>query len=190
MTFPIKIVTPDGLIFDGQAEKLIVRTTTGDRAILARHIDGVFPLGMGEAAVVYDGNRRTAACIGGLLSITDGEVTLVPTTFEWSDEIDADRADRSLHRAEAALKFVSTFVLVDIPVVKFHNTDYKTALQEKIQQKKNQTLSYHLVGEEGPDHDKRFRVEVCLNGVSIGTGSGTSKKRAEQDAARAALEGL
>ena len=104
MTFPLKIVTPDGLIFDGQAEKLIVRTTTGDRAILARHIDSVFPLGMGEAAVVYDGNRRTAACIGGLLSITDGEVTLVPTTFEWSDEIDADRADRSLHRAEAALE--------------------------------------------------------------------------------------
>ena len=54
--------------------------------------------------MVYDGNRRTAACIGGLLSITDGEVTLVPTTFEWSDEIDADRADRSLHRAEAALE--------------------------------------------------------------------------------------
>ena len=67
MTFPLKIVTPDGLIFDGQAEKLIVRTTTGDRAILARHIDGVFPLGMGEAAVVYDGNRRTAACMGGML---------------------------------------------------------------------------------------------------------------------------
>lgn len=104
MTFPLKIVTPDGLIFDGQAEKLIVRTSTGDRAILARHIDAVFPLGMGEAVVVYDGNRRTAACIGGLLSVTDGEVTLVPTTFEWSDEIDYDRADRSLHRAEAALE--------------------------------------------------------------------------------------
>ena len=91
---------------------------------------------------------------------------------------------------EAALKFVSTFVLVDIPVVKFHNTDYKTALQEKIQQKKNQVLSYRLVGEEGPDHDKRFRVEVLLNGNPIGTGTGTSKKRAEQDAARAALEGF
>ena len=104
MTFPLKIVTPDGLIFDGQAEKLIVRTTTGDRAILARHIDAVFPLGMGEAAVVYDGKRRPAACIGGLLSVVSGEVTLVPTTFEWSDEIDYDRADRSLHRAEAALE--------------------------------------------------------------------------------------
>jgi ribonuclease-3 len=79
---------------------------------------------------------------------------------------------------------------VYIPVVKFHNTDYKTALQEKIQQKKNQVLSYRLVGEEGPDHDKRFRVEVLLNGNPIGSGTGTSKKRAEQDAARAALEGF
>ena len=91
---------------------------------------------------------------------------------------------------EAALGFVRTFVLADIPVVKYHNVDYKTALQEKVQQKKNQTLSYHLVGEEGPDHDKRFLVEVLLNGNPIGTGTGTSKKRAEQDAARVALDGF
>ena len=91
---------------------------------------------------------------------------------------------------EASLKFVNTFILSDIPVVKYHNADYKTALQEKVQQKKNQQLSYHLVGEEGPDHDKRFRVEVLLNGNPIGSGTGTSKKRAEQDAARVALEGL
>lgn len=91
---------------------------------------------------------------------------------------------------EAALKFVNTFVLSDIPVVKYHNADYKTALQEKVQQKKNQTLSYHLIGEEGPDHDKRFLVEVWLNGETVGQGAGTSKKRAEQDAARAALAKL
>ena len=91
---------------------------------------------------------------------------------------------------EAALGFVTTFVLSDVPVVKLHNVDYKTALQEKVQQKKNQTLHYHLGGEEGPDHDKRFRVEVLLNGSPIGSGTGTSKKRAEQDAARVALEGL
>ena len=91
---------------------------------------------------------------------------------------------------EASLKFVNTFILSDIPVVKYHNADYKTALQEKVQQKKNQVLSYHLVGEEGPDHDKRFRVEVQLNGTVVGTGTGTSKKRAEQDAARVALEDL
>ena len=104
MTFPLKIVTPDGLIFDGQADKLIVRTSTGDTAILARHINAVFPLGMGQAIVEADGKRRTAACIGGMLSIVDGAVTLVPTTFEWSDQIDADRAARSQQRAEGVLQ--------------------------------------------------------------------------------------
>ena len=103
MTFPLKIVTPDGLIFDGQAEKLIVRTTTGDVAILARHMNAVFPLGMGQAIVESEGQRRTAACIGGLLSVINGSVTLVPTTFEWSDQIDAERAERSLNRANAIL---------------------------------------------------------------------------------------
>ena len=102
-TFPLKIVTPDGLIFDGQAEKLIVRTTTGDMAVLARHINCVCPLGMGQAMVEANGQRRTAACIGGMLSVVDGEVTLVPTTFEWSDEIDAERAEKSQKRAEDML---------------------------------------------------------------------------------------
>jgi len=101
--FPLKIVTPDGLIFDGQAEELIVRTTGGDVAILARHINYVAPLGMGRAVVVFGGKRRTAACIGGMLSVVDGNVTLVPTTFEWADEIDVERAERSAQRAQQIL---------------------------------------------------------------------------------------
>ena len=68
------------------------------------------------------------------------------------------------------------------------NADYKTALQELIQQQKNQVLTYELTGQSGPDHDKRFAVRVLLNGIPIGSGEGTSKKRAEQDAARNALE--
>ena len=89
---------------------------------------------------------------------------------------------------DAARKFIDRFVLVEVPVQKMHNADYKTALQELIQQKKNQVLTYALIGESGPDHDKRFEVEVRLNGTTIGTGSGSSKKRAEQDAARCAME--
>ena len=104
MPFPLQIVPPDGLIFDGQAEKLIVRTTTGDVCLLARHINAVFPLGMGQAIVEADGKRRAAACIGGMLSVVDGAATLVPTTFEWSDQIDADRAARPQQRAEGVLK--------------------------------------------------------------------------------------
>ena len=103
-TFLLKIVTPDGLQFEGQAEKLIVRTTTGDVAILARHINFVAPLGMGQAVVVADGQRRTAACIGGMLSVVDGEVTLVPTTFEWADEIDLQRAEAAYQRADQIIQ--------------------------------------------------------------------------------------
>ena len=91
---------------------------------------------------------------------------------------------------EAALQIVRTFIFVEVPVTKLHNVDYKTQLQEMVQQKKNQTLAYELVGQSGPDHDKRFDVEVSLNGVVVGFGSGSSKKRAEQDAARAAIEKL
>ena len=91
---------------------------------------------------------------------------------------------------EAAQKFIEQFILVEVPVKQLHNADYKTALQELVQQKKNQVLSYTLVGESGPDHDKQFDVEVKLNGQVVGTGSGSSKKRAEQAAARAALEKL
>ena len=90
----------------------------------------------------------------------------------------------------AARQFIDKFILVEVPVKKLHNADYKTALQELVQQKKNQTLSYALVGESGPDHDKHFDVEVSLNGRVIGTGSGSSKKRAEQMAAMKALETL
>ena len=102
-TFPLKIVTPDGLIYDGEAERLIVRSTTGDLAIMARHINYVTPLGMGKATVIANGKRREAACIGGMLSVVNGEVTLVPTTFEWAERIDVDRAEASQHRAEDIL---------------------------------------------------------------------------------------
>ena len=98
--FPLKIVTPDGLLFDGQAEKLIVRTTTGDMGILAGHINCVAPLGMGRATVVVDGQRRYAACIGGMVSVVNGAVSLVPTTFEWAENIDLQRAEAAADRAQ------------------------------------------------------------------------------------------
>ena len=91
---------------------------------------------------------------------------------------------------EAAARFVKRFILVEVPVSRPHNMDYKTALQELVQQKKNQTLTYTLVGQSGPDHDKVFAVEVCLNGETVGSGSGSSKKRAEQSAAENAIERL
>lgn len=91
---------------------------------------------------------------------------------------------------EAALQFIRRFILVQVPVDRLHNADYKTQLQELVQQKRNQVLSYRLVGESGPDHDKQFQVEVTLNAAVVGRGKGSSKKRAEQDAARNAIAAL
>ena len=75
-------------------------------------------------------------------------------------------------------------------VVEERRRDYKTALQELVQRQADQVLTYRMVGEEGPDHNKTFVAEVRLNGQPLGTGSGHSKKEAEQAAARTALEKL
>lgn len=91
---------------------------------------------------------------------------------------------------EAAKGFIQRFVLPNVPVQEMHNADYKSALQELVQRKRDQVLSYSLLSETGPDHDKCFLVEVCLNGKSVGRGTGSSKKRAEQEAARIAYETL
>ena len=103
MPFKLKIVTADGLFFDGEAEELVVRTITGDVGILAKHMNYVAPLGMGHATVVTNGLRRSAACIGGMVSVIDGDVTLVPTTFEWAEDIDVARAEASYQKARKIL---------------------------------------------------------------------------------------
>lgn len=91
---------------------------------------------------------------------------------------------------DAAVSFIRKFVLVSVPKTKLQITDYKTALQELVQQKRNQSIVYTLAGESGPDHDKQFVVDLALNGQVVGTGVGSSKKRAEQMAARNALHNL
>ncbi|MFR5760241.1 MAG: ribonuclease III [Oscillospiraceae bacterium] len=75
----------------------------------------------------------------------------------------------------AAKEIIDRLILCDVPAGKPHNFDYKTALQELVQRKKDQVLRYELIGESGPDHDKKFDVEVLLNGKPCGKGTGSSK---------------
>ena len=102
-TFHLQIVTPDGEFFNGQAERLIVRTTMGNVAIMARHANYVAALDMGEAVVVTEGKRKTASCIGGMLAVTNGEARVIATAFEWAEQIDRARAEAALAQAEARL---------------------------------------------------------------------------------------
>lgn len=103
-SFPLKILTPDGITFDGEVKSLSCRTICGQVELMARHIDYCTAVGMGEAHITSeDGTIRRAACMGGMLSMIGGQCRLLATTFEWADSIDRERAERSKARAEAVL---------------------------------------------------------------------------------------
>jgi len=102
--FPLTVSTPDGLEFKGEVERVKCRSITGDLAILAGHCNYCTALGMGAAYVkLEDGTRRTAACIGGMLSVMNGACHLLATTWEWKEEIDLERAKRAKSLAEDRL---------------------------------------------------------------------------------------
>lgn len=102
-TFPLRIGTPDGLLFEGDVERVVCRGITGDLAILAGHCNFCTALGMGEA---HDSGRRQqkeAACIGGMLSVMNGTCRVLATTWEWKEDIDRERAETAKKKAENLL---------------------------------------------------------------------------------------
>ncbi len=104
-TYHLQIVTPDRMVYDGEAEKIIVRTVNGDVCILPHHIDYAVPLAIGEARVTdAQGNTRLAACNNGMLSVHGNEVRVVAVTFEWADDIDLERARRAEESAKEMLE--------------------------------------------------------------------------------------
>ena len=103
-TFRLQVVSMDGLEYDGEVQLIKLRTIHGDLAILARHMNYVTAIGMGTATVVMeDGTERKAACIGGMLSMMNNLCRVIPTTWEWGDEIDLERAMDAKRRAEERL---------------------------------------------------------------------------------------
>lgn len=114
--YRLKIVTPDRLVFDGETERMVARTTDGDVCILARHANYVVPLAIGQIKVKINGEFKTASCGGGTLMVTDGEAKVIANTFEWADEIDLDRAERAKRKAESRIEN--------------HKTDYEMRVAE------------------------------------------------------------
>ena len=103
-TYHLQIVTPDRMVYDGEAEKIILRTVNGDVCILPHHIDYAVPLAIGEARITDgQGNTRLAACNNGMLSVHGNEVRVVAVTFEWADDIDLERARRAEESAKEML---------------------------------------------------------------------------------------
>ena len=101
--FRLQIVTPDGSLFDGEAEAMRVCTTQGYVSIRRGHADYLAALTVGAVTVTQDGVQREAACGGGFLSVEKGEVRLVATTFEYADMIDVERAERAKETAQSRI---------------------------------------------------------------------------------------
>ena len=102
--FHIEIATPDGLVYNGEVESLLVRTDEGDIEILAGHADLLATISTGRARLLIDGKSRCASACGGFLSVSGGKVRLCAITFEFSDQIDINRAKAAKERAEQLLK--------------------------------------------------------------------------------------
>lgn len=103
-TYHLQVVSLDGLEYEGDVQKILLRTIDGDVEILARHTNYCTAIGMGTAKVTMDnGQERRAACIGGMLSVMNGEVRVLPTTWEWSEDIDVERAKAAKAKAEERL---------------------------------------------------------------------------------------
>ena len=102
-TFKLEIVTPDGLLYDGEATKIILRTTQGDVGILPRHQNYVAPLSIGVARVFTEDGERYAACAGGMVNVFFNTVRVVASTFEWAEDIDVARAKKAKEKAQSRL---------------------------------------------------------------------------------------
>ena len=102
--FKLQILTPDKLFFDGETDNVIVRTTVGDKGILARHEEYVAALPIGKMKVRINGNFRTAAVSEGVVKVSRDKTVILVQSCEWADEIDLDRANAAKQKAEERMK--------------------------------------------------------------------------------------
>lgn len=101
--FKLQIITPDGYLYDGDAENVIVRTTVGDKGILARHEPYAAALGTGKIRVYFGGNYHVAALSSGIVKVSPEKTVILAQTCEWSDRIDIKRAAIARLAAEEKL---------------------------------------------------------------------------------------
>ena len=102
--FKLKILTPEGVVYDGMAESVIVRTTVGDKGILAKHEPYVAALTIGQAKIRINGAVRIGAVSSGIVEVTKDLTTILAQSFEWSDEIDVDRDEKEKALAEERME--------------------------------------------------------------------------------------
>ena len=102
--FPLQIITPEKMFFDGQTEQVIVRTTVGDVGILKGHEPYCAAIGIGQMRIMINGEFKRAATSGGIIKVLRDKTVILVQTCEWADEIDVERAMASKNTAEERIQ--------------------------------------------------------------------------------------
>ena len=130
--FHLKIVSPDGVFFDGEAHQLSLRSIDGDVAVMAGHIPYLTAVGIGECRVYLgDGEPKRAACCGGLLNVTKEGVFLAPTTFEWAENIDPDRAEAAKQKALSRIEAPKSDAALRLAQIKLQRAELRLAVAQR-----------------------------------------------------------
>jgi F-type H+-transporting ATPase subunit epsilon len=103
-SFHLKVLTAERCCFDGEVDRIVVRTTQGDVGILPGHVPYTAALGIGGLTVIKDGTDRVAAVSGGFIDVSKEQTVILARTCEWSDEIDVARAREAAERAQEQLR--------------------------------------------------------------------------------------
>ncbi|WP_318362147.1 ATP synthase F1 subunit epsilon [uncultured Agathobaculum sp.] len=129
--FHLKVLTVDKEFFNGDVDRIVVRTTQGDVGILPNHVPYVAALGIGSLTIVQNGERRVAAVSGGFVDVSADQTVVLARTCEWADEIDVARAREAAERAKAVLQRKESDREMDIAQVKLKKATNRIRISGK-----------------------------------------------------------
>ena len=131
VTFHLKVMTVDHCFYDGEGDRIIIRTTQGDAGILPGHVPYVAAIGIGGLTIIKDGEKRVAAGSGGFVEVSKEQTVVLARTCEWADEIDVKRAEQAAERARAALQQKESARAHDLAQVRLKKAVNRIRVAEK-----------------------------------------------------------
>ena len=131
VTFHLKVMTVDHCFYDGEGDRIIIRTTQGDAGILPGHVPYVAAIGIGGLTIIKDGEKRVAAVSGGFVEVSKEQTVVFARTCEWADEIDVKRAEQAAERARAALQQKESARAHDLAQVRLKKAVNRIRVAEK-----------------------------------------------------------
>ncbi len=130
-TFHLKVLTADKVFFEGDVDRIVVRTTQGDVGILPNHVKYLAAIGIGGLTIITGGTSRMAAIAGGFVDVSKEGTVILARTCEWADEIDINRARAAEERAKARLQQKESSNAQDVAAAKLKKAINRIRIAQK-----------------------------------------------------------